>query len=128
MKVYRPMPIDRTLKALEDIADTKGLKLEDVPGYVGLCEFLTDIEFGDKPRDWHNLERTLKVLKALIAYVAPGWIGCEMEFHRKCQPESLQTPNQGVSCGKPANGCAWGCGNDPRLNQKAKPGAPRTKQ
>lgn len=28
--IYRPMPIDRTLKALENIADSKGLKLEDV--------------------------------------------------------------------------------------------------
>lgn len=86
MKVYTPMPIDHTLKALERIADEKGLQLEDVAGYVELCEFLTAIDLGEQPQDWHSKERTLEVLKALIAYVAPGWSGHEMEFHLKCQP------------------------------------------
>lgn len=85
MKVYRPMPIDRTLKALEDIADTKGLKLEDVPGYVSLCEFLTDIE-ENEPTEWVSSAEALETLKRIIAYVAPGWVGHEMEFHQKCQP------------------------------------------
>lgn len=80
--MYRPMPIDYTLKALERSADEKGLNLEDVPGYIELCEFLTDIELGDQPRDWH----TNAVLKALIAHVLPCWSGHEMEFHRRCQP------------------------------------------
>ena len=62
MKIYRPMPIDHTLKALERIADEKGLQLEDVPGYVSLCEFLTDVELGDQPSDWHSKERTFEVL------------------------------------------------------------------
>lgn len=84
--MYSPMPIDHTLKALEDIADSKDLKLEDVPGYVELCEFLTAVEVGDQPRNWHTKEDSLAVLKALIAYVAPGWVGHEMEFHQKCQP------------------------------------------
>ena len=86
MNVYRPMPIDYTLKALERSADEKGLKLEDVPGYIELCEFLTDIEFGDQPRNWHTKEDSLAVLKALIAHVLPCWSGHEMEFHRRCQP------------------------------------------
>ena len=84
--MYRPMPIDYTLKALERSADEKGLKLEDVPGYVEFCEFLTDIELGEQPAEWHSKERSLEVLKALIAYVLPGWVGHEMEFHHKCQP------------------------------------------
>lgn len=88
--MYRPMPIDHTLKALESIADEKGRALEDVPGYVELCEFLTDIEFGDQPRNWHTKEDSLAVLKAIIAYVAPGWVGHEMEFHQKCQPAKAE--------------------------------------
>lgn len=82
--MYRPMPIDRTLKALEDIADTKGLKLEDVPGYVELCEFLTDIE-DNEPTEWVSSAEAFETLKRIIAYVAPGWVGHEMEFHWKCQ-------------------------------------------
>lgn len=84
--MYSPMPIDHTLKALERSADEGGLKLEDVPGYIELCEFLTDIDLGIQPRDWHSKERTLEVLKALVAYVLPCWSGREMEFHRRCQP------------------------------------------
>ena len=90
MKVYRPMPIDYTLRALERTADEKGLQLEDVPGYVELCEFLTDIDLGIQPSDWHSKERTLEVLKALIAYVVPGWVGSEIEFHQKCQPSDRE--------------------------------------
>ena len=97
MKIYRPMPIDHTLKTLERIADEKGLQLEDVPGYVSLCEFLTDVELGYQPSDWHSKERTFEVLKALIAYVTPIWVGREAEFHQKCQP---------LAC--------LGCGSQPR--------------
>lgn len=89
MNVYRPMPIDYTLKALERSADEKGLKLEDVAGYVKLCEFLTDIEMNDQPATWMSGAEAFEVLKALIAYVVPGWVGCEMEFHRKCQPQEV---------------------------------------
>lgn len=89
--VYRPMPIDRTLKALEGIADSKGLKLEDVDGYVSLCEFLTDIEFSEvAPNMWYPKEQTFEILKKIIAYVAPSWIGHEWEFHWKCQPEEVR--------------------------------------
>ena len=86
MKVYRPMPIDYTLKALECTADQKGLRLEDVPGYVSLCEFLTDIEDNDQPSTWISGADAYEILKKCIAYVVPGWVGSEMEFHQKCQP------------------------------------------
>lgn len=85
--MYRPMPIDRTLKALESIADSKGLQLEDVPGYIPLCEFLTDIELEGSSTSCFSREDCLKVLKDLIAYVAPSLVGCEMEFHLSCQPK-----------------------------------------
>ena len=89
MKIYRPMPIDYTLKALERTADEKGLALEDVTGYVELCAFLTDLEFGD-PTEWISGVEAFEILKRIIAYVAPGWIGSEMEFHQKCQPAGVK--------------------------------------
>lgn len=82
------MPIDRTLKALEDIADSKGLKLEDVDGYVTLCKFLTDLEFNE-PTEYISGLEAFETLKRIIAYVAPSWVGREMEFHWKCQPEEV---------------------------------------
>ena len=85
MKIYRPMPIDYTLKALERTADEKGLALEDVPGYVELCAFLTDLELNE-PTEWISGIEAFEVLKRIIAYIAPDWVGSEMEFHRKCQP------------------------------------------
>lgn len=85
MKIYRPMPIDRTLKALEETADQKGLKLEDVDGYIALCKFLTDLEDGE-PTNYISGVEAFETLKRIIAYIAPGWIGSEMEFHRRCQP------------------------------------------
>lgn len=88
MKIYRPMPIDYTLKALECTADEKGLALEDVSGYVELCAFLTDLEFGD-PTDWISGVEAFEILKRIIAYVSPEWVGSEMEFHRKCQPAGV---------------------------------------
>ena len=88
MKIYRPMPIDRTLKALEEMADTKGLKLEDVDGYEPLCAFLTAME-DDDPTEWISGAEAFEVLKRIIAYVAPSWVGNEMEFHWKCQPEEV---------------------------------------
>lgn len=87
--IYRPMPVDRTLKALESIADSKGLKLEDVDGYVRLCQFLTDIETSEAPIEWMSKTDTFLVLKRLIAHVAPGWVGHEWEFHAKCQPKEV---------------------------------------
>lgn len=87
--MYRPMPIDRTLKALEDIADTKGLKLEDVDGYESLCAFLTALE-DDEFTEWVSRVEAFEVLKRIIAYVAPGWVGREMEFHQKCQPAKAE--------------------------------------
>ena len=87
--MYRPMPIDHTLKALERSAEENGHKLEDVPGYIELCEFLADIEIdgcSDKPFD---KAACLKVLKDLIAYVLPCWVGHEIEFHQKCQPKEV---------------------------------------
>ena len=86
--MYRPMPIDRTLKALEDIADSKGLKLEDVDGYEPLCMFLTDLEYHEPTEYICGLE-AFKTLKRIIAYVAPSWVGREMEFHWKCQPKEV---------------------------------------
>lgn len=80
------MPLDHTLKALENIADSKGLQLEDVPGYIPLCSFLTDLELYGTSSEFFSKEDCLKVLKALIAYVAPSLVGCEMEFHLSCQP------------------------------------------
>lgn len=85
--IYRPMPLDRTLKALENIADYKGLQLEDVDGYTHLCQFLTDIETSEDPIEWMSKADTFMVLKRLIAYVAPNWVGHEWEFHAKCQPQ-----------------------------------------
>ena len=85
MKIYRPMPIDYTLKALERTADEKGLALEDVPGYVELCAFLTDLELNE-PTVWIGGIEAFEVLKRIIAYIAPDWVGSEMEFHWKCQP------------------------------------------
>lgn len=90
--IYRPMPIDRTLKALESIADAKGLQLEDVDGYVSLCKFLTDLESKEvAPNVWYSKRETFQILKKLIAYVAPGWIGHEWKFHAKCQPKEVET-------------------------------------
>lgn len=86
--MYKPMPIDRTLKALEDIADSKGLKLEDVDGYVPLCKFLTDLEYNE-PTEYISGLEAFKTLKRIIAYVAPSLVGREMEFHWKCQPEEV---------------------------------------
>lgn len=86
--MYKPMPIDRTLKALEDIADSKGLRLEDVDGYVPLCKFLTDLEY-QEPTEYISRLEAFKTLKRIIAYVAPGWVGNEMEFHWNCQPEEV---------------------------------------
>lgn len=83
-----PMPIDRTLKALEDIADSKGLKLEDVDGYIALCMFLTDLE-EDEPAEYICGLGAFETLKRIIDYVAPGWFGREMEFHWKCQPKEV---------------------------------------
>lgn len=89
--IYRPMPIDRTLKALEGIADSKGLKLEDVDGYGSLCKFLTNLESKEfAPNVWYSKRDTFQILKKLIAYVAPGWIGHEWEFHAKCQPHDRE--------------------------------------
>ena len=85
MKIYRPMPIDYTLKALERTADEKGLALEDVAGYVELCAFLTDLEFNEST-EWISGIEAFEILKRIIAYIAPDWVGSEMEFHRKCQP------------------------------------------
>lgn len=87
--IYRPMPLDYTLKALELIADQKGLQLEDVDGYVSLCKFLTDLESkeaSNQPIEWVSKEETFQILKKLIAYVTPIWVGHEWEFHNKCQP------------------------------------------
>lgn len=86
--MYRPMPIDRTLKTLERIADYKGLRLEDVDGYEALCKFLTDFE-DNEPTEWVSKVDALEVLKRIIAYVAPEWVGHEMELHWKCQPEEV---------------------------------------
>ena len=80
------MPIDRTLKALEDIADSKGLKLEDVDGYVDLCKFLTDLEYNESP-EWISKVEAFKTLERIVDYVAPGWAGHVWEFHARCQPE-----------------------------------------
>ena len=85
--MYRPMPIDHTLCTLERIAHSKGLQLEDVSGYVELCEFLTAIEYGEQPLTWISKQDTLEILKRIITYVAPGWIGRELEFHLSCQPK-----------------------------------------
>lgn len=87
-KMYRPMPIDRTLKALEDIADSKGLRLEDVDGYEPLCKFLTDLE-DNEPTEYISGAEAFETLKRIIAYVASCWVGHEMEFHWKCQPEGV---------------------------------------
>lgn len=88
--IYRPMPIDRTLRALEVIADSKELKLEDVDGYVSLCKFLTDLESKEvAPNVWYSKREAFQILKKLIAYVAPGWVGHEWEFHAKCQPQEI---------------------------------------
>ena len=87
--MYRPMPIDRTLKAPERSADEKGLRLEDVPGYCDLCAFLADIEIDGSSTMQFSREACLVVLKALIAHVLPCWVGREMEFHMSCQPEEV---------------------------------------
>lgn len=85
------LPIDRTLKVLEMVADHKGLRLEDVEGYVPLCEFLTDLELDGCSSKGFGREDCLKVLKALVAYVLPSFVGCEMAFHMSCQPEEVST-------------------------------------
>lgn len=79
------MPIDRTLKALEVEADRKGLQLEDVDGYVPLCEFITDLEIDSCSSSWFSREDALRVLKNLICYVLPSWSVDPMAFHFKCQ-------------------------------------------
>lgn len=84
------MPIDRTLKCLEIIADHKGLRLEDVDGYTELCSFLSDLDVYGYSTGFSRAD-CLRVLKALIAHVCPSWVGCEMEFHRACQPEEVNS-------------------------------------
>lgn len=84
----RQLPIDRTLKVLEIIADSKGLKLEDVEGYTTLCQFLTDLDLDGCSKLNFTKADTLRVLKRLIAYVTPSWAEMPMEFHQMCQPVS----------------------------------------
>lgn len=86
MKIYRPMPIDYTLKALERRADAWGIQLEDIEGYVDLCAYLTDIDCGEQPSKWFSKEDCMNVLKTIIKEVAPAWVGKEYEFHLNCQP------------------------------------------
>lgn len=85
----RKLPLDNTLYVLEKIADSKGLQLEDVPGYLDLCKFITDVEFNEVNITWQSKEATMSTLRAIIAYVAPSWVGHEAEFHMQCQPKEV---------------------------------------
>lgn len=65
-------PIDKALYELEKVADTKGLHLEDVPHYVELCSFLTDLDvFGvsDEPL---TKQECLDILCNCIKHVFPS--------------------------------------------------------
>lgn len=65
-------PIDKALFELEKVADKKGLYLEDVPGYVDLCSFLSDLDvFGCSTGDFDKA-KCLEVLKACIVHVFPS--------------------------------------------------------
>lgn len=70
--MLKTRPIDKALYELEKVADTKGLCLEDVLGYVKLCEFLTDLDiYGCTSIDFTK-EDCLNVLKVCIVHVFPN--------------------------------------------------------
>lgn len=70
--MLKTRPIDKALYELEKVADTKGLHLEDVLGYVELCEFLTDLDvYGCSDKGFYR-EDCVNVLKACIVHVFPN--------------------------------------------------------
>lgn len=89
MKTY---PLDHTLRALEKIMDAKGRRIEDIPEYVALCEYLTCLDWGDTDNLPIAHDELLDTYRNLIAKAAPVWIGSEMEFHRHCQPKEEVAP------------------------------------
>ena len=71
MAKFETRPIDKALYELEKVADSKGLHLEDVLGYVKLCEFLTDLDIYGCSDSGFTKEDCLNVLKACIVHVFP---------------------------------------------------------
>ena len=69
--MLKTRPIDKALYELEKVADTKGLYLEDVPGYVSLCSFLSDLDVFGCSSAGFDKGQCLEVLKACIVYVFP---------------------------------------------------------
>lgn len=79
------LPIDITLKTMENLADHRGIVLESFPEYIQICRYLTCLDFGDDedlPFDHYEL---FDKFKKLVAHALPEYAGREMEFHRICQ-------------------------------------------
>lgn len=64
-------PIDDVLYSLERIADKRGKRLEDVDGYVGLCEFLTDLDVWGFSDSYYDKQHCKEVLCKCVAHVLP---------------------------------------------------------
>lgn len=78
-------PIDITLKTLEDLADRRGIVLEDIPEYMQICTYLTCLDFDDKEGLPFTHNELFDKFKKLIAHALPEYTNHEMEFHRICQ-------------------------------------------
>lgn len=77
-------PIDKALYELEKAGDTKGLHLEDVPGYVELCDFLTDLDVFGCSRAGFDRDRCIDILSACIVHIFPNLKDAPMWwFHNK---------------------------------------------
>lgn len=82
--MLKTRPIDKALYELEKVADTKGLYLEDVLGYVELCEFLTDLDIYGCSTKGFDKAACVDVLKACIVHVFPTLADNPMWwFHHK---------------------------------------------
>ena len=42
-------PIDKMLRIIEQVADSRGETIEDRSEYKGICKILTDFDMGEKP-------------------------------------------------------------------------------
>ena len=82
MKTY---PIDKTLRVLELVADTKGMALDDVPEYVSLCEYLTCIDMNLNDQLPFAHDEVFEVYQKVFTQVMPECPGNAMDFHRRCQ-------------------------------------------
>jgi hypothetical protein len=84
MKKY---PLDKTLHALERMADFRGLELESIPEYVSLCECLTCLEMGLDDQAPFPYDEIETVYRSVFKQVVVGARMDAMEFHRRCQQQ-----------------------------------------